>query len=191
MHILGPQDDVAAHLGRSPRRILVAGISGSGKTTLCRRIAARLEIAHTEIDALFHGPGWTPGHLPRRRARRRRARVLRRRVAVPRRAAAPARAGRAGGVARSAHRDDDASGRVPDGAARSAARCCGTGTWNPVADDLLGSGAHRAVGVVDEAEPARPARGRRAAGDPVVLVRLRSRREVETWLRRLPAPPGR
>lgn len=39
---------------------MVAGVSGSGKTTLARRIAAALDIEHTEIDALFHGPGWTP-----------------------------------------------------------------------------------------------------------------------------------
>lgn len=43
-----------------PRRILVAGTSGSGKTTLARRIAAMTGLRHTEIDALFHGPGWTP-----------------------------------------------------------------------------------------------------------------------------------
>ncbi|WP_110208042.1 AAA family ATPase [Nocardioides daejeonensis] len=42
------------------RRILVAGVSGAGKTTLARRIATRLELPHTEIDALYHGPGWTP-----------------------------------------------------------------------------------------------------------------------------------
>lgn len=41
-------------------RIIVVGTSGSGKTTLAGRIAARLGIAHTEIDALFHGPGWVP-----------------------------------------------------------------------------------------------------------------------------------
>lgn len=39
---------------------MVAGVSGSGKTTLVRRIAAALDIEHTEIDALCHGPGWTP-----------------------------------------------------------------------------------------------------------------------------------
>ncbi|RLY93716.1 AAA family ATPase [Kocuria tytonicola] len=44
----------------APRRILVAGVSGVGKTTLCREIAQRSGIPHTEIDALFHGPGWTP-----------------------------------------------------------------------------------------------------------------------------------
>jgi adenylate kinase family enzyme len=38
----------------------VAGTSGSGKTTLARRIAAQLAAPHIEIDALFHGPNWTP-----------------------------------------------------------------------------------------------------------------------------------
>jgi adenylate kinase family enzyme len=43
-----------------PHRILVAGVSGSGKSTLCRRIAARTGIPYTELDGLYHGPGWTP-----------------------------------------------------------------------------------------------------------------------------------
>ncbi|WP_292863596.1 AAA family ATPase [Microbacterium sp.] len=43
-----------------PRRILVAGVSGVGKTTLARRLSGILDIPHTEIDALFHGPDWTP-----------------------------------------------------------------------------------------------------------------------------------
>ncbi|GAA1981253.1 adenylate kinase [Isoptericola halotolerans] len=43
-----------------PRRVLVAGTSGAGKTTLATRLAVALDIPHTEIDALFHGPGWTP-----------------------------------------------------------------------------------------------------------------------------------
>jgi adenylate kinase family enzyme len=37
----------------------VAGTSGAGKTTVARRVAAMLNIPHIEIDALFHGPGWT------------------------------------------------------------------------------------------------------------------------------------
>jgi adenylate kinase family enzyme len=43
-----------------PHRVLVAGTSGSGKTTLGQQIGARAGIPHTEIDGLFHGPGWTP-----------------------------------------------------------------------------------------------------------------------------------
>lgn len=60
MIVLGPDGDVVARLGRVPRRIAVAGVSGSGKTTLARRLGARLGIPHTELDALHHGPGWTP-----------------------------------------------------------------------------------------------------------------------------------
>lgn len=47
-------------LPRRPRRILVAGVSGVGKTTLASAIAAELTIPHTEIDGLYHGPGWQP-----------------------------------------------------------------------------------------------------------------------------------
>jgi adenylate kinase family enzyme len=43
-----------------PRRILVTGTSGSGKTTLASALGTRLGIPHTEIDALYHGPGWVP-----------------------------------------------------------------------------------------------------------------------------------
>ncbi|UOQ89358.1 AAA family ATPase [Agromyces endophyticus] len=43
-----------------PRRILVAGASGAGKSTLARRIAAACGLPYQEIDALFHGPDWTP-----------------------------------------------------------------------------------------------------------------------------------
>jgi len=43
-----------------PRRILVAGTSGSGKSTLAVRIAEVGGLPYVEIDALFHGPGWTP-----------------------------------------------------------------------------------------------------------------------------------
>lgn len=44
----------------SAHRILIAGITGSGKTTLARRLAARRGLPHVELDALFHGPEWTP-----------------------------------------------------------------------------------------------------------------------------------
>ena len=43
-----------------PQRVLVAGTSGAGKTTLAAAIGRVLAVPHVEIDALFHGPGWTP-----------------------------------------------------------------------------------------------------------------------------------
>lgn len=49
-----------APLPARPRRALVAGPSGVGKTTLSARIARLIGARHTEIDALFHGPNWTP-----------------------------------------------------------------------------------------------------------------------------------
>lgn len=49
-----------APLPLRPARVVVAGVSGAGKTTLARRVALVLGVPHTEIDALFHGTGWTP-----------------------------------------------------------------------------------------------------------------------------------
>lgn len=43
-----------------PQRIAVAGVSGVGKSTLAVRLAGDLGLQYTEIDGLFHGPGWTP-----------------------------------------------------------------------------------------------------------------------------------
>ena len=40
-------------------RIAVVGTSGNGKTKLARELAERLAVPHVELDALFHGPGWT------------------------------------------------------------------------------------------------------------------------------------
>ncbi|MBW4043019.1 MAG: AAA family ATPase [Acidobacteria bacterium] len=47
-------------LAKTPSRVLVAGTSGAGKTTLAAAIGTSLNLVHVEIDALFHGPGWTP-----------------------------------------------------------------------------------------------------------------------------------
>jgi adenylate kinase family enzyme len=43
-----------------PRRILVTGTSGAGKTTVAATLSARLGIPHSDIDGLYHGPGWVP-----------------------------------------------------------------------------------------------------------------------------------
>jgi hypothetical protein len=42
------------------QRINVVGTSCSGKTTLARAVAARLDLPHVELDALFWDRGWTP-----------------------------------------------------------------------------------------------------------------------------------
>ncbi|MFD7310879.1 toxin [Promicromonospora sp. NPDC059942] len=42
------------------RRVSVVGAAGSGKSTFARRLAARLDVRHVELDALYWGPAWTP-----------------------------------------------------------------------------------------------------------------------------------
>ena len=41
-------------------KIAVIGSSGSGKSTLAKKLANSLDLKHIELDALFHGPNWTP-----------------------------------------------------------------------------------------------------------------------------------
>jgi adenylate kinase family enzyme len=43
-----------------PRRVIVAGTSGAGKSTLARQIGLALGLPYTELDRLYHGPGWLP-----------------------------------------------------------------------------------------------------------------------------------
>jgi adenylate kinase family enzyme len=53
--MLGPSH----RLDPPARRLLIGAPSGAGKSTLARRIEARTALPYTEIDALFHGPGWS------------------------------------------------------------------------------------------------------------------------------------
>ncbi len=55
MPLQAHDDDLPA----APRRVVVAGTSGAGKSTLARRVAEVLNLPYFEIDALFHGSGWT------------------------------------------------------------------------------------------------------------------------------------
>lgn len=41
-------------------RAIVIGTSGTGKTTFARQLARRIGAPHTELDALYWGPNWTP-----------------------------------------------------------------------------------------------------------------------------------
>lgn len=41
------------------QRIVVVGTTGSGKTTMASRLARKLDLPHTELDALNWGPSWT------------------------------------------------------------------------------------------------------------------------------------
>jgi len=40
-------------------RLLVVGTTGSGKTTMASRLAQKLDLPHTELDALNWGRDWT------------------------------------------------------------------------------------------------------------------------------------
>jgi hypothetical protein len=50
------------------RRIWIKGGSGSGKSTLGRALATHLDLPLVELDALHHGPNWTPASARELRA---------------------------------------------------------------------------------------------------------------------------
>ena len=41
-------------------RIVIVGNTGTGKTTLAQELSRRLNLPHTELDALHWEPNWTP-----------------------------------------------------------------------------------------------------------------------------------
>ena len=51
------------------RRIAIVGSSGVGKSTLAESLAERLDVPLIELDALMHGPDWTPTPTPAFRTR--------------------------------------------------------------------------------------------------------------------------
>jgi len=54
---------------RQPKRVAVVGTTGVGKTIFARQLASLLDARHVELDALFHGPNWTPAPLDEFRGR--------------------------------------------------------------------------------------------------------------------------
>lgn len=50
-----------SYVGESlPSRVAVVGTTGAGKTTFARPLAEIVDAKHVELDALYHGPNWTP-----------------------------------------------------------------------------------------------------------------------------------
>jgi adenylate kinase family enzyme len=46
-------------LSRVPKKIAVAGGAGAGKSTLARQLSELLDIRYAEMDSMCHGPNWT------------------------------------------------------------------------------------------------------------------------------------
>jgi adenylate kinase family enzyme len=53
----------------TPRRVVVLGISGVGKSTLARELVPLVGGTYVELDAIQHGPDWTPPPVEEFRAR--------------------------------------------------------------------------------------------------------------------------
>ena len=53
--LLGPDEPLPI----VPQRLVVNGASGAGKSTLARATTATLDLPYSELDSLYHGPGWT------------------------------------------------------------------------------------------------------------------------------------
>lgn len=56
MQIVGPDFRLPAHA----ERITVLGVSGAGKTTLCTQLSSLRGLPYVEIDGLYHGENWVP-----------------------------------------------------------------------------------------------------------------------------------
>lgn len=51
------------------KRVAIVGSSGAGKSTVAGELAERFGLVVIELDALMHGPGWTPTPTPEFRAK--------------------------------------------------------------------------------------------------------------------------
>jgi hypothetical protein len=164
--------------------VLVAGGSGAGKTTVAAAISGVLGVPHVEIDALFHGPDWTPG--PSSRPTWTPSRQERAWVDGVGSTATSARAARAGRPA--VWLDVSRAGCCArwSGGPSSAAcggSSCGTATLEPPLWTIFGDPDHivrwawtthgLAGPRVQQAQRTRP---------ELPVVRLRSRSDVRRWL---------
>ena len=167
-----------------PRRILVTGTSGAGKTTVAAALVGRLGIPHTDIDGLYHGPGWVPRpEFADGRRRARRARGVGHRVAVLRGPPAPARPRGPAGLARPHPRGGDAPDRAAHASPAAAPRRAVERQRRAAAVDAAHrSRPHPALGLAHPPEDRRLRAPVLASTDRPTVVRLRTRREMTAWL---------
>lgn len=45
------------------KKINIVGVSGNGKTTLAKKLSSELRVPHIQLDALYHQFGWTPTNI--------------------------------------------------------------------------------------------------------------------------------